>query len=90
MSHIDKLITQAHLMDITVIDFETQLNAIEQDIENHRNVLKRYDIKEDKTLSLMMLKEEQLRTLMKEWLKQADLPSYREYRITILIEEHKE
>ena len=87
MSQIDKVITDAQLRNIKVVDFDTQLDGIGMDIDNHRKLLKRYGLTDDKTLSALMLKEEQLRNIMREWLEQAGLKHYGAYRIAILLEE---
>ena len=86
MSHIDKLATEARLIGVKVVDFDTQMDGISIDIENQRKVLRRYGIKEDKTLSLMLSREEQLRQLSREWLESVDLPAHRDYRFIVLIE----
>jgi hypothetical protein len=90
MSHIDKVITDAQLRDIRVVDFDTQLDGVGIDIDNHRKLLKRYGLTDDKTLAALLLKEEQLRNIMREWLDQTGLKHYGDYRIAILIEELNE
>ena len=89
MSQIDKVITDAQLRDVKVIDFDAMIDGVGIDINNYRKMAKRYGIENSKDLSILLNKEEQLRNLAREWTEMAKLEYYKGVRIAILIEQEQ-
>ena len=87
MSQIDKVITDAQLRDVKVIDFDVMMDGVGIDIDNYRKMAKRYGIENSKDLAVLLNKEEQLRNLAREWTEQVGLHFYKGVRIAILIEQ---
>jgi len=85
MSNIAKLVTQAHLMEVKVLDFSAKIEEMDLDLHNIRLLGEKYNTKmENKELQN---KFNELRTLATEWVTQAGLRSHRRTRIVILMEE---
>ena len=89
MSNIDKIITQAHLMDVKVLDFNKLRDDLVSDIEEHNALLKKHDMKPDKIYNELNDKERQMIKLAQEWQKAVGLKEYGDYKIIILFEEDK-
>lgn len=87
-SNIDKLLTQAHLMEVKVLNFSAKLNEMEVDIHNLHQMGTKYNttIKNDE----MEKKYQQLRTMAREWIDEVNLKSHRNNKIIILIDEVEE
>jgi hypothetical protein len=89
MSQIDKIVTEANLRDVRVIDFDVMVDGVGIDINNYRKMAKRYGIENSKDLAVLLNKDEQLRQLAREWTEMAKLEYYKGVRIVILIEQEQ-
>ena len=87
-SNIDKLITQAHLMDVKVLDFSAKLDEMDLDIHNLHQMGAKYNttIKNEELERRFQL----LRNMSREWLDEKDLKSHRYNKIVIFMEEIKD
>ena len=90
MSNIDKLITQAHLMEVKVLDFNKLRQDLIADIQEHNALLKKHDMKPDKIYNELNDKERQMINLTQAWQKAVGLREYADCKIIIMIEEDKE
>ncbi len=88
MSNIDKLITQAHLMEVKVLDFSAILEEMDHDIFQLHQMAEKYNTKIEKPD--LERKFQQLRSLASDWVNAVDLKSHRNNKIVIFIEEDQD
>ena len=85
----DKIITDAMLRDVKVIDYNKIILDRQQDLESLREILKRNGLSQDKNLKELESAIHALEKQATEWIQSVGLQPHRDVAITILLEEVK-
>jgi hypothetical protein len=86
----DKIKTDAILRGVRVIDYNAQINELQNDLEQLRALNKKHNIKDVKGTTELMNKLEIMETQVIDWVKQAGFKlASQDYAITILVEQIK-
>jgi hypothetical protein len=84
----DKIKTDAALRGVRFIDYNRMIAETARDLEQLREMHKKYDIKDVKSIAEMSNRLESQERLIREWILQAGFEHlHRDYAVTILIEE---
>ena len=84
---IDRVITDATLRGISVLDYNLLLDNKFIDLETLRAITKRQNISDPKSCIELEKEIERLRKQSKEWIVSVGLKEYGDYKIVILIEQ---
>lgn len=86
----DKVKTDAVLRGVKFIDYNKLIEEAQDDLEQLRQMHKKHNLKDVKSIGEMTTRLETMELLVRDWISQAGYTNlHRVYAITILVEEIK-
>jgi hypothetical protein len=84
----DKVKTDAALRGVKFIDYNQLIQEAKDDLEQLRQMHKKHNLKDNKSVAEMMTRLETMELLVRDWISQAGYEHlHRGYAVTILVEE---